>query len=662
VSSRTPRPCGSWPSSLGAADVAAGSRRLSQPRLHGGRVHWLEGRPEEGGRQVVCAAAPGESPVDLTPEGCNVRARVHEYGGGDYAVGPHGLFYVDDAGGIHRASADGDEPEAIAGVAPDARYADLAVSPDGRWLVAVEERARAVVEAEDERAEPENRLVAFPLERPHVPPVAFASSHDFVSSPCFSPDGARLAYLAWDHPDMPWDAAELRELAFGPDGPAGPARHVAGGAGDSYGKPGESCFQPGYSPGGRLTFVSDRGSGWWNLHQERDGEIHALCPREAEFGAPQWVLGMTTWGFVDEHAIACVVREGGRDRIARLDLDGGALVDLELRVVAVGGLVCDGRELAFVGASAERGAAVQRLAWADGRVARLRAASDRDLDASSVSAPEAISFPTGPGGDEEAHGFFYAPCSPDAAPLPDERPPLLVKIHGGPTAAASSGLDLGVQYWTTRGFAVVDVDHRGSTGWGRAFRERLYGEWGVVDVEDCVAAARHLVARGLVDPARLAIRGGSAGGFTTLAALCFHDVFAAGCSRYGIGDLAALARDTHKFESRYTDRLIAPWPEGREVYRARSPLHHADRLNAPVLFLQGLEDRVVPPSQAETMVAALARRHVPHAYVAFAGEGHGFRRAETLVACLDGERWFYGRIFGFDGGAAPPGFELRRGR
>jgi len=619
--------------------VAGASLRLSQVRLAQGRLHWVEGRPAEQGRQLVCAADPGEAPRDLTPGERNVRARVHEYGGGDYAVTPHGLFFVDDAGAIHRLERDGGAVP-IEGPAPDARHADLAVSPDGRWLVAVEERAR-------EGAEPTNRLVAFPLAR-RTPPVAFASSHDFVSSPVFSPDGRRLAYLCWDHPDMPWDAAALRELPFGPDGPAGPARAVAGGQG-------VSVFQPGYSPAGRLTFVADP-DGWWNLQQERDGRIEALHPCAAEFGVPQWVLGMTTWAFVGEDAIVAVMRQDGRDRIVRLDLVGGGLRDLELPVVAVTSLAADTRELAFIGAAADRATSVQRMAWADGRLEVVRHGGGPELEAEAIAVAEPLRFATGDG--EVAHAFHYAPRSTRCRAPAGERPPLLVKIHGGPTAAASAGLDLGIQYWTQRGFAVLDVDHRGSTGWGRAYRERLYGGWGEIDVEDCVAAAGHVVARGLADPTRLAIRGGSAGGFTALAALCFHDRFTAGCSRYGIGDLEALAADTHKFESRYTERLVAPWPEGRDVYHARSPLRHAERLERPVCFFQGLEDRVVPLSQTEAMVAALARRGIPHAYVAFAGEGHGFRRADTLVTCLEGELHFYGRIFGFDAGPAPRGFTL----
>ncbi|MBW2445336.1 MAG: S9 family peptidase [Deltaproteobacteria bacterium] len=641
MSDSLPRPCGSWPSPLGATEVAGGSLRLSQVRLQGGRLYWLEGRPDEAGRGVVCVAGPGEVPRDVTPADQNVRSRVHEYGGGDYAASEHGLFFVAEAGGVHRQRAEGEGAVPVPGLARDARHADFAVSPDGRWLVAVEERAQA-------GAEPTNRLIAVPLEG-DAPPVVFASSHDFVSSPCFSPDGERLAYLAWSHPHMPWDAAELRELRFGPAGPAGPSRHVAGGDG-------ESVFQPGYSPEGRLTFVLDR-SGWWNLHQEREGSVVCLHAREAEFGTPQWVFGMTTWAFVDENTVVAILRERGHDRIVRLNLESGACVALELPGVAVSSLAADSREVAFISATAEVGASLKRMTWAEGRVETVRASADLEFDARSISAAEPVTFPTGEG--EEAYAFHYAPRSAGFEIPKGERPPLLVKIHGGPTAAASPGLDLGVQFWTQRGFAVLDVDHRGSTGYGRAFRERLYGLWGVVDVEDCVAGADYAVGAGLADPRRLAIRGGSAGGFTTLAALCFHDRFAAGCSRYGIGDLAALAADTHKFESRYTDRLVAPWPEGRDVYRERSPLHHVEGFDRPVLFFQGLDDRVVPPNQTETLVAALARRGVPHAYVAFAGEGHGFRRAETLIECLDAELHFYGRVFGFDGGPVPAGFELQ---
>ncbi len=587
---------------------------------------------------MICRAAAGEPVEDLLPPDVSARARVHEYGGGDYTVGGAGVFFVSSEGGIWRAPEDG-SPAPVAGTAADAAYADLAVSPGGRWLVAVEERTTD--------GETKNRLMAFPLAG--GTPVAFASRHDFVSSPCFSPDGSRLAYLCWDHPDMPWDATELRELPFGPEGPAGPARRVAGGGE-------ESIFQPGYSPAGRLTFVSDR-DGFWNLHQEREGAVRNLCPRESEFGVPQWVFGMTTWAFLGEDAIVCAVRDDGKASVAHLDLVSGALRDLGLPLCEVTSVSADGGRVALIGSAPEVAENVLELRLSDGLLTPVRSASELPFPTEGVSRGEAAWFETA--GGERAHAFFYAPCNEAVEGPAGEAPPALVRIHGGPTGAASAGLDLGIQYWTQRGFAVVDVNHRGSTGFGRAYRNRLRGEWGVVDVEDCLAAARALAGRGGADPARLVIRGGSAGGFTVLSALAFHEGFAAGCSRYGVADLAALAADTHKFESRYLDRLVAPWPEGRDVYRRRSPLFHLEGLSAPVIFFQGTEDRVVPPSQTERMVEALAERGTPHAYVSFEGEGHGFRRAETVVTCLEAEHWFYGEVLGFDAGPAPEGVRLR---
>ncbi|NNL67532.1 MAG: S9 family peptidase [Myxococcales bacterium] len=632
------RPCGSWPSELSAEAVVAGGVRLSQARLCAGQATWLEGRPAESGRHVVCRGAVGAPPEDRTPADVSVRSRVHEYGGGDYGVSGDALYFIVEGGGI--GCLRGDAHHAVPGTAPDARYADPVASPDGRWLVAVEERA--------DGAGVHNRLIALPTAG--GTPVAFASSHDFVSSPCFSPDGRRLAYLTWEHPDMPWDAGVLRELPFGPEGPAGPARAAAGN------ERREAIFQPGYSPDGALSFVSDR-DGWWNLHQERDGAVRNLHPCEAEFGVPQWVFGLTTWGFASPERIVCSVRSDGFDRVCTLDVASGALRDLALPLSAVSSLAVDAERVVLIGAAPDRAEGVFELRFSDGRFAALRPEDALPLATDAIAAPESLSFETGQG--ERAHAFYYAPRNAAAEPTPGERPPLLVKIHGGPTAAASPGLDLGVQYWTQRGFGVVDVNHRGSTGFGRAFRARLDGGWGVVDVEDCVAVARWLVAQGRVDGARLAIRGGSAGGFTALSALTFHDVFAVGCSRYGIGDLAALVADTHKFESHYTQRLVAPWPEGEAVYRARSPLHHVDRLDRPVIFFQGTEDRIVPPSQTERIVAALRERGVPHAYVCFEGEGHGFRRAQNLITSLEGERWFYGRILGFEVGPPPSGVTLR---
>lgn len=624
-------PCGSWPSPLDAGRIATAGRRLSQPRLRGDEVTWLEGRPDEGGRQVVVRARPGRPPEDLTPPGVDVRTRVHEYGGGEYGFAGGTLCYsATGKAGIQRQGA-----EPLGAGEARARYADLVGSPDGRWLLAVEELAPPG------GGEPRNRLVAFHLASGARRIVV--EGHDFVSTPRFAPDGRRLACLVWDHPRMPWDGTTLLVLPWRADGPAGAPRAVAGGEG-------ESIFQPGFSPGGILTFVSDR-SGWWNLYQERAGGIVALCPRAAEFGLPQWGFGMSTWGFEAEESLLCTRFEEGCARLGRLRLGTGTLEDLSVPVSTVEGLDVGRRHAAFIGAGPQRPPTVFRMDLADGRLEELGHAFAWPAEPGWISTPEALTFQSG---DARVHAFLYRPTSPSHEAPPGERPPLLVKSHGGPTSAAGNGLKPALQYWTSRGFAVVDVNYRGSTGFGRAYREALRGAWGVVDVDDCTAAALHLSDTGVVDGARLAVSGGSAGGFTTLCALTFRDVFRVGASHYGIGDLEALARDTHKFESRYLDGLVGPWPARSDLYRERSPIHHAERLSCPVIFFQGLEDPVVPPAQAEAMVAALARRGLPYAYVAFPGERHGFRRAENIQVALEGELFFYAKMLGFPTDVTPP--------
>jgi len=631
-------PYGSWPSPIRAEQLAEASLRISQPSIEGGVVYWLEGRPSEGGRQQLMgmpdALAKTESAaVECSPEKVNVRTLVHEYGGGDYRVTGPRVFYVDFADQrIYVGEGGRWSPLSPAG----GRYADFVVAPSGDWLLAVEEMPR-------EGQEPENRLVAFPLPRAGLPgkceaPRVIAEGQDFYSFPAFSPDGSRLAYTGWDHPNMPWDGTTLFVQAWGEEGPRGSARAVAGGAT-------ESIFQPEFSPSGTLTFISDR-SGWWNLYQLRDRGVVALCPRAEEFAGPQWVFGLSRYGFISEAEILCVHGRGGRSSLGRLDLESGALVDLALPYTSFEGLRIEAGSACFVGSGPDRPSAVVGLDLANGRHRELRQGSTLAFDASELVAPQEFEFDSAEG--RRSHGWFYPP-SPGRHPVaPGERPPLLVKSHGGPTAAASAALDLRIQYWVSRGVAVVDVDYGGSTGYGREYRELLRGQWGIVDVDDCVHAARALASDGAVDAERLAISGGSAGGYTTLCALTFHDAFRAGASHYGIGDLEALARDTHKFESRYTDGLVGPYPEAVEIYRERSPIHFPERLSCPVIFFQGLEDKIVPPGQAEAMVEALAARGIPHAYVPFEGEQHGFRQAQNIQQALEGELYFYGQMFGFE--------------
>jgi dipeptidyl aminopeptidase/acylaminoacyl peptidase len=628
-------PYGSWRSPISAELVAAGGVALEEVKVAGDAVRWLEGRPLEGGRRVVCGVAPGGGgePEDLTPEGFNVRTRVHEYGGGSWAVHGDILFFANfDDQRLYRQDP-GSPPRPITPEPPTLaahRYADAAITPDGRVLVCVRERHEAdgVI----------NELVTLPADGSE-PPAVLAGGRDFYASPRLSPDGRRLAWLEWDHPNMPWDGTELKVAELSAGVPVGEPRREAGG-------PDESIFQPEWSPGGTLHFVSDR-TGWWNLYRIQDGQVEALAPMQEEFGHPQWVFGLARYAFLPGGRIACIHGLGPLQRLGVLDPDGH-LADLDLPFTAFypPQLRAVGDRLACVAGSPTRDAAVVLIDPAGGQVEVLRQSGDQELDPGYLSVPRQIEFPTE--GGQTAYALYYPPANRDFTGPDGERPPLLVTSHGGPTAEVVSLLADGYQFFTSRGIAVVDVDYGGSTGYGRAYRQRLAGRWGIVDVDDCVAAARFLADGGEVDPRRLAIRGGSAGGYTTLCALTFRDLFAAGASYYGVADAEALARDTHKFESRYLDRLIGPWPQAAELYRQRSPIHHTERLSCPVILLQGLEDEVVPPAQAERMAAALDAKGIPHAYLAFPGEQHGFRRSENIKRAVEAELYFYSRVFGFE--------------
>jgi dipeptidyl aminopeptidase/acylaminoacyl peptidase len=645
---------GSWRSPIEPAQVARGGRRLGAASIAAdGAVWWLEGRPTEGGRSALMRRPEGSTPEEITPAGANVRTRVHEYGGGAWTLAAADVvLYVDFADQRLYRLALGGEPEAIV-PAPEhpaaLRYADMSVSPDGATVLCVRE-----VHGE---GEPENQVVALPVDGAAAPRV-IAAGRDFYSFPRFAPDGETICWTCWDHPNMPWDGTELW---VAPLADPKAARLVAGG-------PRESIFAPRWDGDGRLHFVSDR-DGFWNLYRVAGdlavGKVVAgepgnaagdpgippaldqLTAETADLGHPQWLFGGATYAFLDGGDIALVRTEAGAERLALLS--GGEVRDLGLPYTAFGFPVISARgtKLAFAAASPQAEGAIVVRDFAGGETETVREASDEEIDPAYVAVPRAIEFPTGDG-SEVAHGFYYPPTNAEFAGPADERPPLVLQSHGGPTSHATPALDREFIFWTSRGFGVVDVNYRGSSGYGREYRDRLRGGWGIVDTEDCVAAARFLAETGEVDGARLTIRGSSAGGYATLCALVFHDEFAAGASYFGVADTETLARDTHKFEARYLDGLIGPYPERADVYRERSPIHFVERLRAPVILFQGLEDEIVPPNQAEAMVAALEKNGIPHAYLAFEGEQHGFRRAETEIRCLEAELYFYGRILGFE--------------
>ena len=655
----TNQPFGTWASPITAELIVSRSVSIGEVVVGLSTLWWSEGRPEEGGRVQLVRQLPNGTRLDVLPDGFAARTRVHEYGGGAWWLhGDDVVFANWSDQRLYRLPEGSHTPVALTpapGIEHGDRFADLRFTADGRWVVCVRERHGV-------DGEPTNELVAVRVhpDGDPVEPVVLVTGPDFLAAPRVSPHGTMLAWFSWHHPDMPWDGTELHVasliteqsdtgvIALG-------ASVVVAGSRD------ESITEPDWHPDGSLLFVADR-SNWWNLYRLEPEQLRTallsgvvpeptlLTPIDSDITLGHWVFDQSRYAVLADGRILFAHIVGGIDRLAVLSADGATVTALDSPLTSISSVRAFGNGAALIGASFRHEPVVVALDLPEGgasaTIGIVRASRDLGIEQSWFAHPVSIEFATA--GDRRAHALFYPPTNPEASAPTDERPPLIVLSHGGPTAAARPQLALGVQFWTSRGFAVVDVNYGGSTGYGRAFRKQLDGLWGIVDVEDCIAAAQYLAAEGLVDADHLLIRGGSAGGFTTLAALTFHDVFAAGCSLYGIADLEVLAADTHKFEARYLDSLIGPWPERRDLYEARSPIHHTELLRCPLLVLQGLDDAVVPPNQAQLMVDALAAAGIPHAYLAFEGEGHGFRRAESIRRALEAEAYFYSRILGFD--------------
>jgi dipeptidyl aminopeptidase/acylaminoacyl peptidase len=632
MSSNTPyrtrvAPYGTWQSPLTAARVTAGSLRFDHIVLDGADLYWLEGRASEAGRNVVVRRTRDGHISDVTPRGFDVRSCVHEYGGAPYTVAGGTVFFSNFKDQRLYRQAGGGEPQPL--TAEGFFYADAAVDrARARLLCVREDHTRA-------DREPVSTIVAVSTAG-HAERV-IVSGADFYSDPVLSPDRARLAWLQWNHPNMPWDGTELWVAQLDADGFPTVREKIAGGAD-------ESIFQPEWAPDGRLYFVSDR-TGWWNLYRAgASSTVEAIHPMPADFGKPQWTFSASTYAFAGANRIVATYTQNGRWNMALIETDSRNFEVVRLELEPTDAVRADAQSVYFIGGSPTTSRAVVRMSLAVMEPEVLRASSADRFEPVWISVPESVIYKSQ---GEDVYAFYYAPTNVDFRPPDDERPPLLVLSHGGPTDQAVDVLDPRIQFWTSRGFAVLDVNYRGSSGFGRAYRDRLKGQWGIVDVADCVNGATSLVDAGKADPNRLIIRGGSAGGYTTLAALTFHDVFNAGASYYGISDIEVLAHDTHKFEARYLDSLVGPYPEAKDVYIRRSPIHFSDRLSCPLILFQGLEDKVVPPNQSEMMADAVRRKGLPVAYVTFPGEQHGFRKEENIIRSLEAELYFYGAVFKF---------------
>jgi dipeptidyl aminopeptidase/acylaminoacyl peptidase len=624
-------PYGSWDSPITIDLLLKGTvqMRNQMVRWDGDDLYWSELRPDEGGRIVVCRRAASGETGDVTPPGFNARSRVHEYGGGHFAVDGGTVWFTNFADQRLYRQVVGGAPQPITPAA-DVRHADMAVDSGRGRLYAVREDHTTGAR------EPVNSIVS--LDSADAKEAfTVAAGNDFYSSPKLSADGKRIAWTTWNHPNMPWDGSELWVGELDRDGHVVSSRKIAGG-------PSESILQPEWSPAGELYFVSDR-SDWWNLYRARGEGDEPICPRPAEFGAPQWVFGMRFYAFAGPDEIVCLHSEPGGTKLGRIDLTSGTMRPVELLYSGLSNVQTNGQKIAVFAASPTLAERVLTIDLETGAQEVVKVSNPAHLDPGNMSLSKPIEFPTE--GGLTAHAFYYPPKNKTFEGPPDEKPPLMVRCHGGPTGSAGPTYTFEYHYWTSRGFAVVDVNYGGSSGYGRAYRTRLNGNWGVVDVDDCINAARFLVEQGAADRSRVSITGGSAGGFTVLLSLTKRDFYDAGASHFGIGDLELFIKETHKFESHYCDTLVGPYPERADLYRDRSAVHFADNLKRPVILFQGLEDKIVPPSQAEQFVAVCEKKKLPYAYVAFEGEQHGFRKKENIRRSIEGELYFLARIFGF---------------
>ena len=596
-------------------------------RWDGDDLYWSELRPDEAGRIVVCRRTSDGAISDVIPKGFNARTRVHEYGGGHFAVSGGTVWFTNYADQrLYRQDRDG-APRPITAAA-DVRHADMAVDDRrGRLYAVREDHTTGAKEAV-------NTIVSLDWSRDHKP-ITIAEGNDFYSSPKVSPDGNHLAWTTWNHPNMPWDGSELWVSDLDADGRVRSSRKIAGGIS-------ESVLQPEWSAAGELYFISDR-SDWWNLYRARGEGDEALCPRAAEFGAPQWVFGMRFYAFAGPDEIVCLSSEPGGTKLGRIDLRTGTLHQVALIYSSLSNVQSNGRKVALFASSPTLAERVLTIELATAAQEVVKVSNPAHIDAGNLSLPKAIEFPTE--GGLTAHAIYYPPKNQRYEAPPGEQPPLMVRCHGGPTSSAGQTYTFEYHYWTSRGFAVVDVNYGGSSGYGRAYRTRLDGNWGVVDVDDCINAARYLVGQGQADRSRVWITGGSAGGFTVLLSLTKRDFYDAGASHYGIGDLELFIKETHKFESHYVDTLVGPYPERADLYRDRSAIHFADNLKCPVILFQGLEDEIVPPNQAEEFIAVCEQKKLPYAYVAFEGEQHGFRQEKNIRRSIEGELYFVSQIF-----------------
>ncbi|HKN53535.1 MAG TPA: S9 family peptidase [Amycolatopsis sp.] len=634
MSGKKTTPYGSWASPITPDLLLKGTVHMRNQMLRwdGDDLYWSELRPYEAGRIVVCRRAADGTIADVTPQGFNARSRVHEYGGGHYAVKGGTVFFTNFKDQRLYRQEHGGAPRAITPEA-DIRHADMLIDGERNLVFAVREDHTTGT------PEPVNTIVALDADGKRGP-ITIASGNDFYSSPKLSPDGKRLAWQTWNHPNMPWDESEIWVGELDRDGNVLSSRKIAGGRN-------ESVLQPEWSPSGELYFVSDRND-WWNLYRARGEGDEPVCRRAAEFGAPQWAFGQRFYAFRGDkpEEIVCIYSDAGGARLGRIDLDTGQLHHIELFYTTLGNVQVSGNKAAMYAGSSTLADRVLVIDLETLAQEVVKVANPAHIESGYFSIPKPIEFPTERG--LTAHAFYYAPRNQDHEAPAGERPPLVVHCHGGPTGSAGPTYPFEYQYWTSRGFALVDVNYGGSSGYGRAYRQRLNGNWGVVDVDDCINAARHLVEQGLVDGDRVSITGGSAGGFTVLLSLTRRDFYNAGASHYGIGDLELFVKETHKFESRYCEALVGPYPERADVYRERSAIHYADNMKCPVILFQGAEDKIVPPDQAETFVEACRQKHLPYAYVLFEGEQHGFRQDKNIRRAFEGELSFLAQVFGFE--------------